>query len=371
MTSIQNFSQVFLGRFISGALQAVFYIVFAIILEPEAYGNISYIISLAGVFSIIFRFGLNHSIVVCHAKNNFPLVKDLNTLLIIFTTIGSIILLIFDIYAALICFASSLFVMNIQNFIGQKNYKSYALIVIGKAVLHLILPLILYHFFDIEGILLGIIFTYFIFSIQFLKLTNFKISSFNSLKNNFKILAHNFGVDTSLNFVKYIDKVIIAPLFGFASLGIFQLNVQILYALEIFPTALHSYLLSEESRGNNNRKIIVLSLLTSSLIVICGILFLPHLVEEFFPKYSEGIFSLQILLLSLFPLTISSIFNAKLQAQESTKIGFSAIVRISSLVVLIVILGEYYGLVGLSLSVLLSSTLYMISLVIIYYMKNR
>ena len=89
-------------------------------------------------------------------------------------------------------------------------------------------------------------------------------------------------------------------------------------------------------------------------------------MSELFPKYQEGIFSLQIIVFSIFPLVASSIFSAKLQAKESIQIGYSAIVRIASLLILILILGNLYGLVGLSVSVLLSSTIYAIFLFILY-----
>ena len=72
------------------------------------------------------------------------------------------------------------------------------------------------------------------------------------------------------------------------------------------------------------------------------------------PRYTEGILALQILILAVIPFSISSILSAKLQANESKRIGISAIVRIGTLLVLISILGQYYGLIGLSISVVLS-----------------
>jgi len=84
------------------------------------------------------------------------------------------------------------------------------------------------------------------------------------------------------------------------------------------------------------------------------IIIAPIVIENFFSKYYEGVLGLQIMAISLIPLTISAIFSSRLQVMESTKIGYSAIVRIGSLLFLIVILTEPYGLVGLGLSVLIS-----------------
>jgi len=77
------------------------------------------------------------------------------------------------------------------------------------------------------------------------------------------------------------------------------------------------------------------------------------------------------MVLSIIPLTISSIFSAKLQAKESTKIGYSAIIRIGTLLALIAVLGTFYDLVGLSLAVLLSIVLNTIFLVFIYRKMAR
>ena len=60
---------------------------------------------------------------------------------------------------------------------------------------------------------------------------------------------------------------------------------------------------------------------------------------------------INMVVISLIPLTVSAIFNAKLQAGESTKIRYSAIVKIGSLLGLIIILAEPYGLLGLDFSI--------------------
>lgn len=369
---INNFSYVIIGRIFAGGLQAVFYLVFAFLLEPTSYGQLSYVIALAGVFSIISRFGLNHTIVVYQAKQMNDLVNNINFLLIVFTLIASIILLFIDFFAALICFASSLFIMNIQNMIGLKEYKKYSLYSIGKGILHLAIPLGLYFLMGLEGILWGMIIIYFLFGLNFFKFARPNFSTFSVLQSKSKTLIHNFGVDASINFVKHVDKIVIAPLFGLAYVGIFQLNVQILYGLEILPLALHSFLLSEESSGRKNKKVIVLAISASIVLAGIGIILGPLIIENYFPKYAEGAPSLQIIILAIIPLTISSIVNAKLQSKESTKVGFSAIVRIGSLIILLIILGNEFSLIGLAFSVLISSILYMIFLLYLYVnTKNK
>jgi len=362
----KKFSFVLIGRIISAGLQGVFYLVFATLLEPNVYGNLSYIISLAGTFAIISRFGLNHTVIVYQAKNNSVLVNQVNVLSIISITLASIILLTINVFAALLCLAASFFMMNIHNQIGLKKYKKYFWLEISRGTLIIILPILLYFYYEIPGILIGMSIGYFVCSFNFLKNIKFSFGSSKLLRAKFRVLLHNFGVDVSSRLGRVVDKLLIAPLLGFTFLGIYQLNVQILFAFEMLPIALHSFLLSEESSGIKHKKIGIMVIGLSIIVVIAVILSSPFLINTFLPKYSEGIPSLQILIISLVPLSISAIFSAKLQAKESSKVGFSALVRIGSLLGLIAILGSTFDLIGLSLSVLISTILHTIFLLFLY-----
>ena len=356
--NLTSFSHVFFGKTASTVSQATFYFLFAFLLEPEIFGMMSYFIAFAGVTSIISRFGLNHSIVVYQAKNNELFVNNLNSLSIIIISFISIIILFFDPLIALLSFSSSLFLMSIQNQLGKKEYKKYLLLNILRGTLMLSLPITLYFYFDISGVLAGMSLAYIISSFSFFKIWKIKYFSIKFFKKNFLVLLHNFGVDSSTNFVRFVDKLVIVPILGFTSLGIYQLNLQILVGLELFPLALHSFLLSEESSGNRHKKISIFVVLISVFIVLLVYFLAPSIIFTLLPEYSEGIPSLQILIISLIPLSLASIFNAKLQSRESTKVGYSALVRIGSLIFFIVILGSQYDLIGLSLAVLFSSVLY-------------
>ncbi len=366
-----NFFFVASGRIISSGLQAIFYIIFAIILSPEEYGNLSYLIAIAGSVSILSRFGLTHSVIVFQAKNDYSTVSQINTLSLITTSIAAIILIPVDIFAAFLTLSSSVFLMHVHNLLGLKNYKKYLFWNLFKGLLIIIIPIVGYYFFQLEGVLLGMSLAYLIPSLNFFQNISFGKNFIQKIRINLKIFLHNFGVDASTNLVKFIDKLIIAPIAGFAILGIYQLNLQILIGLEMIPIALHSYLLSEESSGKKHAKTSLLVILFSIILVISLIFLAPFIIPEFFPKYKEGIDSLQILVISLIPLTISSILNAKLQAINSPKVGFSAFVRIGSLIILLLILGSEYGLIGLSYAVLLSTALNTVFLAYIFKSNNK
>ena len=163
-----------------------------------------------------------------------------------------------------------------------------------------------------------------------------------------------------------MDRLLVGTLFGFLFTGLFIFNMQVLFALEIVPRVLYNFLLPEESSGNKHTKIIYLTILISVLLAVAVSVFSPIIVEEFFPNYSEGIPSLQILVFSIIPISISTIITAKMQAVKSTKVGYSAVINIGSLLILLSFLGNEFGLIGLSIAVLLSSIINLIFLGFLY-----
>ena len=180
--SFKNFSYISFGRIIATGLQAIFYLIFALLLSTEQYGQMSYLIAIAGTFSVIFRFGLPHTISVYQAKKDQVTSNQVNTLAIITTSIGSIILLFIDPLSAILSLSISFLMMNLYNLLGLKNYKKHALVDIIKSVLVIILPIILFFILEIPGILLGIAISNFLGSFHFLKKINFKIQGFNKIR---------------------------------------------------------------------------------------------------------------------------------------------------------------------------------------------
>ncbi len=355
-SNLPKFSYVLIGKFFSTGFQAVFYLLFAFFLDPGSYGNLTYFLAIAGTVSIISRFGFNQSITISQAKDDQKLSDSINILSLVTCGIGSLFLIFLDPMIAIFCFAISLFTMNIQNLIGLRKYQQYMWFDIVKGILLVLIPLVLFQFFDLSGIIIGMTIAYFATSFSFLKSITFSNFSFKLIKKRSKFLLHNFGVDIGTYAPKFFDKLLIFSILDLSTLGIYQLNLQILFGLEVLPMALHSFLLSEKSRGISHRTIIISSIIVSIIIAIVMIIISPYIISEFFPKYVDGIDSLQFLVLSIIPLTINVILYAELQSKESNLVGFSGIIRIISLLGFILLLSSNFGLFGLSLSVFLSIT---------------
>ena len=73
--SLRNISFVTIGNAVSTGLQAIFYLLIATLLEPELFGEMSYLIAIAGTFSLFSRFGLNQSVTVYQSKKKCDSVK--------------------------------------------------------------------------------------------------------------------------------------------------------------------------------------------------------------------------------------------------------------------------------------------------------
>jgi len=194
--------------------------------------------------------------------------------------------------------------------------------------------------------------------------------------NTKKDIPKHKNAENSFMKINIIDAVLVAiiaskfiwfaTVFGFGFAGVYIFIIQILIGLQILPRVLYLFLLSEESSGKKHGKINKLVVLSSGLLTILVIFASPTLIEAFFPNYTEGVTGLQILALSLLPTSISLILTAKMQAKESTKVGYSAIVRLGSLLILIWILGSGYGIIGVSVAVVVSTILNTLVLYFLY-----
>lgn len=365
--STKNFSYIGIGRLIAIFLQALFYLLFAKLLDPDLYGELNVALALAGTFATISRFGLNYSLQVSQSKKEYEVSHQIKSLFLVTTSVASLILIPIDVFVAILCFGSSLFLMSQQDLMGLRKYKNFMAYSILKGVLFFVIPILLYFALEIPGIVLGMAIASIIPSVSFFK--DFKAKSFSGLKNRSKVLFQNFLIDI-YGLSVMVDKLLISYLYGFYIVGVYQFNLQVLTALQVLPGVLLSYLISEESTGATHGKITKLIVLATVGIAITVIVISPFIVDMFFPKYIEGVFGLQLMVLTIIPQSVGAAFGAKLIARESTKVGYVSLINIGSLLFLIAVFGGSYGFVGLSLAVLISTSIAVILSYVLYRKSN-
>ena len=236
--SYKNFFYVALGRIVSTVILAIFFLIFATILGPAEYGEMGYLIALAGMFSVIARFGLPQTVIVYLAKQDKLLSHQVNLLAVITLSAATIILLFINVFAAFLCLGISLFFLYQHNLIGEKKYQRFLKNSILRNTLTLIIPFPLYFVLDIPGILLGMALGNIISSVWLTKSLSLKVKSFGLLKTHYKVIINNFGIDASNNLVRTADRFFVGIVFGFLFTGIYIFNMQILLGLAILPQVL-------------------------------------------------------------------------------------------------------------------------------------
>jgi len=365
--SIQSLAILGGGQSVVILLNVVFYFVFAYLLGPEKYGNFVYFISIATIIPAFTRFGLSQSVITFSAKKDFELKKSVNLLAFISAIITSAFLMLFDPFVAFLSFSVSTFMMQIGNYLGKRKYKFVSISQVGRSIIWIVASIFLYFVMDLNGILLGMIIGNLIFSINYFKELNFNSWNFNNLKKKSSSIVRNFGVDISQTIPNQIDKLVIMPLFGFQTTGIFHFAIQVLIAIESFPIILHRFLLAEQSGEKISKRFFSLASLLAAIIILAGIFLSPYIIENIFSEYLESIIAVQLIVFGIIPLLVISILNAKLQVLGSNLVGYGVIIRIGTNLALIPLLGAILGVLGLVLSNLISLVLLMVYLLIIYY----
>jgi len=365
--SIQVLSILGSGQIAVILLNVIFYFGFAYILGPEKYGNLAYLISIAVTIPTLSRFGLSLAVVTFWAKKESELAQSSNLFVFIVSIITSLALIVIDPFVALLAFSSSIFIMQVGNYLGQKKYKKSSLSIVGRSILWIVLAFSLYYVMEIPGIILGMAIGNIVLSYNYLKSLKFKELSFSKLKSKWKIISQNYGVSLQQTIPNQVDKLIIVPLFGFQTTGIFHFALQVLIALELISLTFHRFLLAEQSQEKISKRFFLLLVLFTSFIILIGIFVSPYIIEFLFPQYLESIFAVQVIVFGTIPLFFISILTAKLQVMESNLVGYGVLVRIGTNLSLIPLLGGLWGVMGLIIANLISLVLLAVYLSIIYY----
>jgi len=343
----------FIGVFING----IFWFYFATSLDKNDYGELGYLLSFATVGFAFANIGLSSLIVVYGAKKENVLAPAYE-LGFISTAIVSVIIFLLtnNIFIFLIVWGLSVFNLFTSDQISKKEYITYSKYNLLRRSLVIILAVILYPIFGLNGILLG----FFIGTIPafkvFFKFVKMKKISLSTLKPKAGFITNNYFLDLSQTLFWWGDKLLIGILFGFTILANYQISVQYLLLLQSIPSAVYLYLLPQESEGKSNKKFKFYAIITSGILVLLSITFVPNIVEFFVPEYTESIFPMQIMSISIIPIIISTILESTFMGKEKSKFVLtSAASQLGFYFLFLVIWGEEFGLIGLALAFLFST----------------
>ena len=335
---------------VGSAISGLFWLYIASQVNPDVFGELIYFISIAGLAQLVSLIGSSNALTVYTAKN----VKIQSTLFLISLLATAISLATITIFynridAGLLAVGFVLFSLVNSVILGNKLFVKYSKLVLSQKILTLILGLGLYFVFDVYGIIYGLALSYIPHLVIFVKEFSKTKIDFTLLKTRKGFIINNYVMNLTAGLGGTVDKLIIAPVLGFALLGNYSLAAQMLTMMMMFSAVVYKYLLPLDASGESNKKIRQIALVISIIIAILGVTILPNVIDWLFPKFIDAKDAIQIMSLGVVPGTISILYGSKFLGMEKSKI-----VMITKLVSLGIVIGGFlyfgpiYGTVGLA-----------------------
>ena len=358
--SLKEISVIGIGDLGSKGITALFWFYLAATILPSQYGEIHYFLSIAAIVSTFSLIGTQNSLTVYFAKNN----SVVSTLFFI-SAIGSIIsfFVILFVYnrfdIGLLVIGNVIFTLGVSSLLGTKNFKKYSIISIIQKILMVTFSITAYYLFGVEWILLGISLSYFVYSKLIIDgIKRYKID-FLLLKKNKNFISSNYCLMLTNIVTAQVDKLLIVPILGLTVLGNYALAEQIILILTIIPSIIFKFVLPTSASGINNKKLQKYTILFSIFITALSIVILPIILPIFFETYTDVILLIQIMSLSVIPITISVFYFSKFLAMENAKIPLiggiiSSIVMITGMIGL----GTLYGTTGIAIANVLTYSIF-------------
>ena len=354
------------SNIIGTAITSVFWISIAGLIGTDSYGELSYFLAIIGISSVIATIGGGYTMQVYTAKG-VKIASSLYFLGIIASTITAIVLFVifenFGVSISVIGIVAFNFILF--EILGKKLYKKYFKIFVVHKILFVILAFALYSAFGPEGILIGYGVSMLLFSqIIYKSFKNNKVE-LSIVRERIKFLTHNYIADLSGTARNHIDKLIIAPLLGFAFLGNYFLGLQVLALMLIIPAIVFKYTLHEDSVGESTRKIKILTIVVSFFIMLLGIFVAPLVIPIVLPAYATAVDLIPILSLVVMPRTISMMIFSSFLGQEKTKfVLVGNVITFCVLAISIFPLSELFEVTGIAIAYVIgfsSSTVYLVA----------
>jgi len=340
-------------------ISAIFWFSLASLINPEEYGQIHYFLAIAGMAQLLSLISTTNALQVYVAKN----IKIHSTLFFISIIAGIVSSLVVFLFfsrtdTSLLVLGYIIFELSNGFLLGKKLFSNYAKFFLTQKILTVIFGFGLYFTFGVDGIIFGLVLSYVPYIwILVNEFRNTRID-FSLLKPRKGFLINNYGINISSAVGGQMDKLIIAPILGLELLGNYSLAMQFLVILLLLPTTVFKYLLTQDSSGKNTKNLKKNTIFASVGLATFGIVILPMIIPILFPNYIDTVIAIQIISVAIIPSTIGIFYDSKLLSIEKSKFlvigkGIGLFTMISGFV----ILGPIYGIIGLAVTLVISSCL--------------
>jgi len=358
LIGLKGLTSIGFADIIGAGISAVFWLYIAATIEPESYGEIHYFLGIAGIASYIALFGTQNTITVYAAKN----VKIQSTFYLISFIVGVIssliiILVFYRVDVGVVIFGYIINTLAIGDLLGRKLYSSYSKYILTQKILTLVLGIGFFYMFGVSGIIYALALSYSAYIIRLYRVFNEIKIDFLLLKPRFGFIINNYTLLIVGGFSGQLDKLIIAPLLGFILLGNYSLALQVVGILMIFPQIMFKYLLPQDSSGNLNKRLKKITVIVSICVTIASVTLSPHIIPTMFPKYLDVVDAIQIMSVGIIPSTVSILYTSKFLGLEKSKfVLIGSLLSLITIVTGIVLLGTMYGITGIAVAFVLSSS---------------
>lgn len=374
---LKDISTIGLGDIVGSGVAALFWFYLASIVNPVDYGQIHYLLSIGTLTSTFTLIGTQNVFTVYIAKNK-AVVK---TLLSVSVFSGIFILIIcyfvFDLLnVGLLILGIILFTYGISSNLGKKSFKKFSFFTILQKSLTVVFALVGYHYFGIDGVIYGIALSYFVYLKNVIEDLRFNSLNYNELKLhiyelkiNKNFILSNYFLMLTNGVTNQVDKILIVPILGLAILGNYSLALQLLTVLTATSGIIFKFLLPHAVDGEINKKLKQITILSSFGLAFLGIVVVPILIPIFFEKYTNVIDIIQIMSLSVIPITINLFYYAKFLASENGKVPlYAGIISSSIMTVGMLSLGSLFEAKGIAITHVIA---YSTVCPFLYYMNKK
>ena len=357
LNSIKGIGVIGSTDILRNVLLGIFWLYVANILEPKEYGEISYLISIASI-GAIFTSISTENVITVYAAKRVEIIKILSIISIITSIFGSILLiLLFErIDVGILSIGLVLNNIAIGHILGRKEFVNYSKFMFIQKGLTVTLGLVAIYFFNYEGLIFAIGFSYLFFVIRISKIIRESKLNISLLKEKWKFILDNYVMMLIGSMINQLDKILIMPILGVVVLGNYSLAIQMLVILNSLSAIVFKFILPNDSTNTSTKNVKKYLILISIGISLFGIFILPEIISTFFPKYIDTIDAIKILSLEIAPSSISIILMSKFLSLEKSKIILiSYIIGLTTLVLGIITLGPIYGIIGLATAYVLNT----------------
>jgi len=343
------------------AMSAIFWFYLASQIEPSSYGEIGWFLGIAGLFSGIALFGTASTLTVYTAKKT-QIQSTLNFISLSASVILSFIVIVlfpsfYTIDIGIILIAFVINTLAIGDLLGRKQYSNYSKYTLVQKGLTLGLGFSFFYFFGYESIIFALAISYVLHFKRIFSIFKEMKINFNLIKPRIGFIGNNYFMSMLTIASGQVDKIVVAPLLGFAILGNYSLSVQVISVMLILPNVFQKYLLPQESTGVKNKKPKIIVIVFSVFITILGIFVAPILINELFPKFSEAVDAIRIMSIVIIPTTISLILESEFLGNEKSRVVLiGTAILVTSLIIGMLVLGSLMGIEGVAYSLVIAHT---------------